>query len=172
MRSRGSCLAHWIGLRPPRLCHHFANLVGTISKRRAHNVYLRRCSGSPIVVARGHLSFPRERRSKNDLEDSKNRGSSGGDGNQHVRLRGSQIGSCDNYRIRPRRTVVATMCPKKGRPQSKDDCNSRMTATCGPPPCPRSSAFPRLQLRCASLRQFSCLVPMHWRAGHFCLCCF
>jgi coenzyme PQQ precursor peptide PqqA len=46
------------------LCHHFANLVGTISKRRAHNVYLRRCNGSPIVVARGHLSFPRERRSK------------------------------------------------------------------------------------------------------------
>jgi coenzyme PQQ precursor peptide PqqA len=31
--------------------------VGAISKRRAHNVYLRRCNGSPIVVARGDLSF-------------------------------------------------------------------------------------------------------------------
>ena len=96
------------------LCHHFANLVGTISKRRAHNVYLRRCNGSPIVVARGHLSFPREKEMKNGLENSKNRGSSGGDGNQHVRLRGSQIAGCDNHRIRRRRTVVATTCPKKG----------------------------------------------------------
>jgi len=40
-----------------RLCHRFAILVGTISKRRARNVYLRRCNGSPIVVARGDLSF-------------------------------------------------------------------------------------------------------------------
>jgi hypothetical protein len=50
---------------------------------------------------------------KNDLENSKNRGSSGGDGNQHVRLRGSQIARCDNHRIRRRWSVVAVSCPKR-----------------------------------------------------------
>jgi coenzyme PQQ precursor peptide PqqA len=45
------------------LCHRFAILVGTISKRRAHNVYLRRCNGSPIVIARLPV-VPRKRRSK------------------------------------------------------------------------------------------------------------
>ena len=145
------------------LCHHFANLVGTISKMAGAQCLLAplqwrsyRCRArSPVVPARKEI--------KNDLENSKNRGSSGGDGNQHVRLRGSQIAGCDNHRIRRRWNRRCDGVSKKGRLQFKDGC-LRTAAFCGPPPCPRSSASPRLPLRCAFPRLFSCLV-LHSLAG-------
>jgi hypothetical protein len=158
--SHGSCFAHCvIGLRPPRWFMPSLRQFGGHDLKTASAQCLLaplqwqsyRCRArSPVVPARKEI--------KNDLENSKNRGSSGGDGNQHVRLRGSQIAGCDNHRIRRRWTVVATTCPKK------DDCNLRTAAFCGPPPCPRSSASPHLQLRCTFLRLFSCLV-LHSLAG-------
>jgi hypothetical protein len=126
---------------------------------------------STCAVAMAVLSLSRavtcrsaQKEIKNDLEDSKNRGSSGGDGNQHVRLRGPQIGSCDNYRIRRRWTVVATMCPKT------DDGNLSKTAICGRLQFAvhlraRGHRLPRVSsFVCASLRPFSCLV-LHSLAG-------
>jgi hypothetical protein len=47
---------------------------------------------------------------RNDLEDSENRRSAGGHGNQHVRLRGTQIDSIET--ICPARPSLA---PSRGR---------------------------------------------------------
>jgi hypothetical protein len=59
------------------------------------------------------------------LEDSKNRRSSGGHGNQHVRLRGSQIDVCDSLALRRRWTV-------------RGACDARGQTTQPPPDRPRS----------------------------------
>jgi hypothetical protein len=55
---------------------------------------------------------PCKGRSKNGLEGSKNRRSSGGHGNQHVRLRGSQITACDNFAISAEVDRRLQRCPQ------------------------------------------------------------